>query len=94
MKYFTISMLFISISTFALSEEVIDGQELYMDANCQKCHNVGTNYDFKNKKAKNLNDLKKWVGLCDSQLEIGWFPEEQTSVAEYLNKAHYKYQTK
>jgi len=99
MKYFRyslsrllpISLLLLSTSSFALSEKAQEGKELYLDANCKQCHGNEKNFDVKNHKAKDMDGIHRWVRNCDSALDIGWFPEEQENVAEYLNEAHYKY---
>jgi len=90
-KFLSVSILLISTNAFALSEQAEEGKELYSDANCKQCHGNNGNFDLKNHKAKNINDINAWVKRCDANLETGWFPEEQTSVVNYLNEAHYKY---
>ena len=90
-KFLSISILLISTQSFALSEQAEEGKELYSDTNCKQCHGKIGSFDMKNKKAKNINDLTKWVKICDANLGTGWFPEEQKSVAHYLNEEHYKY---
>jgi hypothetical protein len=99
MKYFNISankflftlLLLISTNSFALSEKALEGKELYIEASCTQCHgDIGT-FDMKNKKATNKLQLTQWVINCDANLDIGWFPEEQSNVVEYLDETHYKY---
>jgi len=90
-KFLSVSILLISTNAFALSEQAEEGKELYSDANCKQCHGNNGNFDLKNHKAKNINDINAWVKRCDANLETGWFPEEQISVVNYLNEAHYKY---
>ena len=74
-----------------LNTQATNGRELYIEANCQKCHNLDSKYDAKKQKSKNLSNLKTWVTSCDTFFEIGWFPEEQKDVIKYLNTIHYKY---
>jgi len=93
-KFLSVSILLFSTNLFALSDKSKEGKELYSDATCKQCHGLGESFDVKNHKANNLNSLKGWVRGCDSALETGWFPEEQSSVVEYLNDTHYKYKTK
>lgn len=82
--FFLITLL----SSFIYANE---GRELYLEANCQKCHGVDNEYNPRNSKAKNINELKGWVTNCTVQLDIDWFPEEQQSVLMYLNETHYKF---
>lgn len=92
MKFLSISALFITTQGFALSDEANEGKEFYIEANCAKCHGALPNFDPKNNKAKDIAGIESWVRACDGALSIGWFPEEQTSVAKYLNESHYKFE--
>ncbi|MGB5867629.1 MAG: hypothetical protein WBG69_07140 [Arcobacteraceae bacterium] len=102
MKYFTNSInkflsatiLLTSVNAYALSEDAKEGKVLYLEANCIKCHGIAPKFDSKNNKAKHFEGIKTWVSNCDASLEIGWFPEEQESVAHYLNETHYKHKMK
>lgn len=99
MKYFgktilTITMLFSTLNAFGLSELAKEGKVLYVEANCMKCHGISPKYDPKKLKATDFEKVNSWVRLCDAQLEIGWFPEEQENVALYLNESYYKHKMK
>ena len=93
-KFLAVFILLISTNAFALSDKAAQGKELYLDANCNQCHQKAENFDVKNNKAKDMNSLTRWVRNCDSALDTGWFPEEQESVAQYLNEVHYKHKIK
>ncbi len=73
-----------------LDETIQEGEELFKEANCQKCHIVDGEFDKMNKKVQNVNNLASWVSTCDNSLHIGWFPEEQEKVTKYLNETYYK----
>jgi hypothetical protein len=90
-KLFFLFLLSTPLLANSLSEEALNGKELYLDANCQKCHAQDTKYDAKKKKSKNMANLSMWVKNCDSFFEIAWFPEEQDDVIKYLNEVYYKY---
>lgn len=91
-RLISISLLFISSSLFALSDEALDGEDFYVEANCMQCHGYASDFDPKNNKAKDIKGIQTWVNACDASLEIGWFPEEQMSVVKYLNESHYKFE--
>ena len=87
-----ISIFLISaLNASSLSTDAKIGKKLYMEANCQKCHNEDDFYDAKNEKSKNMKNLAMWVKTCDSFYETGWFPVEQKMVIKYLNEVYYKY---
>ena len=70
------------------------GAEMIKAHKCNECHirNVGGDgSDIYNPKGK-INSpafLRGMVDYCNTQLNLGMFPEEVTSVAAVLNKRHY-----
>jgi len=84
------TMLFtISVYGMQLSDTAEEGKEIYMEANCQKCHGIDSKYDPKKNKVKDYKSLKKWVSSCMVYFEHSWFPEEQNAVLVYLNEIKY-----
>jgi len=83
---FTIACIILVASSLYASS----GEELYKEANCQRCHGGEGMYDPLNEKVKSMQDLKGWVSGCATNLNTGWFPEEESEVVKYLNETHYK----
>ncbi len=83
-------LVFLIIDLHAFSIEGKEGETLYLDNNCQKCHYSGENYDPKEHKVKTLKDIDGWVSSCALHFKIAWFPEEEKMVAKYLNEIFYK----
>jgi uncharacterized membrane protein len=48
-------------------------------------------YTRDNSKIQNHFDLRSQVSACANNLGTGWFPDEEKSVVDYLNNAHYKF---
>jgi len=91
--------IFLALLPFGLlfSASVQEGKTLYLEAKCQKCHLQDKSFDpnsinkeGKRSKVTDMKSLKKWVASCDHYFEIGWFPEEQDKVSQYLNSVHYQ----
>ncbi len=80
----------ICANLYSLSTEAMDGEGLYTDNNCQKCHGLGNDFDPKNYEVKTLSNLDGWVSSCATHFKISWFPDEQDAVVKYLNEAFYK----
>lgn len=100
MLYVNSKLKILAILTFTssmyantLSQTATNGKELYLDANCQKCHKQDSSFDAKKNKAKNLSQLKGWVSSCAGFFNIGWFPDEEKRVLSYLNEIYYKFPT-
>lgn len=72
------------------------GQQLIEQHKCSACHarNVGgSGDDIYNPKGR-INTpglLRGMVEYCNTQLNLGFFPEDTTAVAAVLNRDHYKF---
>jgi hypothetical protein len=65
---------------------------------CYACHakksgfgNGDMIYTRSDSKVKSLADLKKMVGLCNTELRLDLFPEDEADVTAFLNKQFYKF---
>jgi hypothetical protein len=72
--------------------KVIDQQK------CYGCHakksgfsNGDMIYTRSDGKVKSLANLKKMVSLCNSELRLDLFPEDEADVVAYLNQQFYKF---
>lgn len=71
------------------------GAELMVQHKCAACHqrNVGGDgSDIYNPKGRinTLGLLRGMVEACNTQLNLGLFPDEVNSIAAVLNRDHYK----
>ena len=89
MKLILIIMLSIFAYGIELSSQAKEGKEIYLEANCQKCHGIDEKYDSKKNKVKDYITLKKWVSSCKVYFEHSWFDDEQETVVLYLNEIKY-----
>ena len=81
-----IAGIMVTTAAFADAEE---GKEMFAEAKCMECHNTE---DFSNsKKVHNFKQIEKRVEACRINAGIGWFEEDVTSVADYLNQEFYKF---
>lgn len=90
MKLLFILLLSVYSYSITLSKEAQIGKEIYLEANCQKCHNQDEKYDPKKNSVKNYFDLKKWISSCEIYFNHSWFEDEKKSVLLYLNEIKYK----
>ncbi len=82
----TAAALLFATSAFAGAAE---GKEMFDEAKCMECHNTS---DFANsKKLHSFKQLEDRVQACQLNSDAGWFDEDVTDVAEYLNKDFYKF---
>lgn len=73
------------------------GAKLYAVASCDQCHSdrVGGDssrmYTRPDHKVKSPSKLLAQVRMCNTQLNTGWFPEDEENVAAFLNRKFYKF---
>ena len=65
---------------------------------CYACHakksgfgNGDMIYTRSDSKVKSLANLKKMVSLCNTELRLDLFPEDEADVAAFLNQQFYKF---
>ncbi len=71
-------------------ERTIRGEQ-YTDANCETCHDASF-YQRENRKVTTFAKLEVVVEGCNTNLDVGWFPEDVSDVAAYLNREYYKFE--
>lgn len=76
--------------------DLATGEKLIAENKCNECHirNVGGNGNGIYKPTGRINTaglLRGMVEYCNTQLNLGFFPEDTNAVAAVLNKQHYKF---
>lgn len=104
-KHFPTLMLMLSLSLFsnAIAQPALFkdadlqlGAQLIAQNKCDSCHQrrVGGNGSAIYKPLGRINTpgfLRGMVEQCNTELNLGFFPEEVTAVAAVLNRDHYKF---
>lgn len=72
------------------------GEKLIAENKCNECHirNVGGDGNSIYRPKGRINTaglLRGMVEYCNTQLNLGFFPEDTHAVAAVLNKQHYKF---
>jgi hypothetical protein len=72
------------------------GEKLIAENQCNECHirRVGGDGSAIYKPKGKINTagaLRGMVEYCNTELNLGFFPEDTTAVAAVLNKQHYKF---
>lgn len=103
MKFATsiLNLLFLSLYGFSASlyaNSNLDNGKQIDQQKCYACHakksgfgNGDMIYTRSDSKVKSLANLKKMVGLCNTELRLDLFPEDELDVVAYLNQQFYKY---
>jgi hypothetical protein len=72
-------------------------KKLIAESKCETCHakKVGGDgtgmYTREGRIVKTKTRVAAQVSLCNSELNLGLFPEDETAIAAYLNEVYYKF---
>ena len=79
------------------SPDLVNGKSIDQQK-CYSCHakksgfsNGDMIYTRSDGKVKSFADLKKMVGLCNTELRLDLFPEDEVDVTAFLNQQFYKF---
>ena len=81
----------------ALAADPAEGKKLVNEKKCETCHHNKTMGDAKavylrkDRKVSSVVKLKAQVAMCNSQLNLQLFPEDEEHIVAYLNQAYYKF---
>ena len=73
-----------------------EGKKLVAEKNCETCHHNKTMGDAKaiylrkDRKVTSMPKLKAQVALCNSELNLQLFPEDEEHIVAYLDREYYK----
>lgn len=82
-----IAGMIVTTAAFADAEK---GKKMFAEAKCIECHNTTDFSESKN--VHNFKQLEQRVQACQLNSSAGWFDEDVTSVADYLNQDFYKFE--
>ena len=81
----------------ALSADPAEGRKLVAEKRCETCHHNKTMGDAsavylrKDRKVTSMEKLKAQVALCNSELGLQLFPDEEEHIVAYLSDTYYKF---
>lgn len=76
------------------------GRKLVEEKKCEACHHnkalgdAKAIYLRKDRKVGSMDQLKARVALCNSELNLQLFPEDEEHIVAWLNQAYYKFPAK
>ena len=79
------------------SPDLANGKKID-EQKCYACHakksgfgNGDMIYTRSDSKVKNIQNLKSMVAMCNTELRLDLFPEDEADVTAFLNKQFYKF---
>ena len=96
-RYVTVCV-FLAWPTLAMAAaDPGEGQKLVAEKNCETCHHNKTMGDAqaiylrKDRKVHSMEQLKARVSLCNSELNLQLFPEDEENIVAYLDQTYYRF---
>ena len=91
--------LALALSCIALAARAADveaGRKLVHEKGCESCHarkagDGGAMYTRRDRHVTTLPKLRSQVALCNTELGLGLFPDEEDQVVDYLDAAYYRF---
>lgn len=100
MKTALASALLVAATVAHSAPDSAEGKKLVAEKNCETCHNNKTMGDAKaiylrkDRKVTSMPKLKAQVALCNSELNLQLFPEDEEHIVAYLDREYYKLEAK
>jgi hypothetical protein len=93
-----IALAIIFTASLANAADINNGKALHQ-AKCYQCHaeksglgNGDVIYTRPDRKAKDLAGAKRMISMCNTELRLDLFPEDEVDLLGYINQQFYKYQ--
>ena len=92
-------LLYVSclIAGFTQAADVANGERLH-DEKCVACHaekavfgQADIFYLKKDRKVNKPQDIKRMISLCNTELRLDLFPEDEQDIAAFLNSRYYQF---
>ena len=96
-RYVTVCVLLVAPGLAAAAPDAGEGRKLVEEKKCETCHHNKTLGDAKaiylrkDRKVTSLEKLKAQVALCNSELNLQLFPDEEEHIVAHLDKTYYKF---
>lgn len=98
LKLFLTLLAFLGLHASAYATPDLANGKKIDQQKCYACHakksgfgNGDMIYTRGDSKVKNLQNLKSMVAMCNTELRLDLFPEDEADVAAFLNKQFYKF---
>jgi len=90
-------LLIAAVAVPAFAADPVEGRKLVEQKKCELCHHNQTMGDAKavylrkDRKVTTLEKLRAQVAVCNSELNLQLFPDDEEHIVAYLNQSYYKF---
>ena len=81
----------------AVAADPAEGKKLVEEKRCENCHHNQTMGDAKavylrkDRRVTSMEKLKSQVAVCNSELKLQLFPDDEEHIVAYLNDTYYHF---
>ena len=96
---FAIAIPLVALSFAAVAADPAEGRKLIEEKKCETCHNNKTMGDAKaiylrkDRRVTSFEKLKAQVALCNSELNLQLFPDDEEHIVAYLDDTYYRFKS-
>lgn len=98
MRAALLAFILASLAFESLAGDAEEGRKLVEEKKCEGCHarkapggEAKNIYLRKDRRVGSWEKLKSQVALCNSELNLQLFPDDEEHVAEFLDRTYYKF---
>jgi hypothetical protein len=90
-------LVLLAVPHIGMAANVEEGRKLVEEKNCETCHHNKTMGDAKavylrkDRRVTSMEKLKAQVAVCNSELNLGLFPDDEEHIVAYLNDRYYRF---
>lgn len=95
-----LSLALVATPLTGAAADSAEGRKLVAEKKCEVCHHnktlgiAGAIYLRKDRKVTSIGKLKAQVALCNSELNLQLFPDDEEHVVAFLEQTYYRFSGK
>ncbi|MDQ3027598.1 MAG: hypothetical protein M3R58_13995 [Pseudomonadota bacterium] len=101
MRFVVLLLVFLAAAQFArAAPDAAEGRKLVAEKKCETCHHNKTLGDAKaiylrkDRKVTSIEKLKARVALCNTELNLQLFPDDEEHIVAFLDQTYYWFSVK
>jgi len=101
MRFVVLLLAFLGAAQFArAAPDAAEGRKLVAEKKCETCHHNKTLGDAKaiylrkDRKVTSIEKLKARVALCNTELNLQLFPDDEEHIVAFLDQTYYRFSAK
>ena len=96
-RYVTVCVFLVAPGLAAAAPDAGEGRKLVEEKKCETCHHNKTLGDAKaiylrkDRRVTSLEKLKAQVALCNSELNLQLFPDDEEHIVAFIDDTYYRF---